>query len=68
MNDNLTAEEVKGLRRLAVMSQSEFAKELGVSVDAVRKWEYGLSHPSRKALRELGKLARRIKKEETENA
>lgn len=41
---------LKALRRAARMTQSELADRLGLTVDAVSKWERGVARPDRKHL------------------
>ena len=35
---------IKKLRNKMLLTQSEFAKELGVSIASVARWETGVSH------------------------
>jgi DNA-binding transcriptional regulator YiaG len=58
----ISAEWVQNLRMRLNVSQEELAKLSGVSVSAVRSWEYGISLPRgarREALVALRKLGRR---------
>lgn len=55
MND-----EIKQLRALLCKSQDEFARDLGVSVDSVRKWEQGKSTPGKRAQVKLAVVAKQI--------
>ena len=47
--DNATS--IKELRQKCLLSQEEFAKELGVSFATVNRWENGKAEPSYKAKR-----------------
>lgn len=49
--DNATS--IKELRQSCLLSQEEFAKELGVSFATVNRWENGKAEPSYKAKREI---------------
>ena len=44
------SEEIKEVRKACLLSQEEFAKELGVSFATVNKWEMGKTQPTYKAL------------------
>ena len=45
------AEDIKKLRLSAIMTQEDFAKELGVSFATVNRWETGKSKPTIKAMK-----------------
>lgn len=45
------AEDIKKLRLSAILTQEEFAKELGVSFATVNRWETGKSKPTIKAMK-----------------
>ena len=45
------AEDIKNLRQNCLLSQEDFAKELGVSFATVNRWETGKNQPTYKALR-----------------
>lgn len=47
---------LKTLRVAANLSQSELAKELGISRTAVSKWEHGVRFPSTEKLMKLAKI------------
>ena len=47
----ITAEEIKDVRKQFRMTQSVFAAVLGVSVKTVEAWESGTNHPSGSAKR-----------------
>lgn len=44
-------EKVKAVRRKLLLSQAEFAQEIGVSYPTVNRWENGKFEPSYKAQR-----------------
>ena len=45
------AKLIKEIRTACLLSQEDFAKELGVSFTTVNRWETGKSKPSYKALK-----------------
>ena len=45
------AEDIKKLRLSAILTQEEFAKEVGVSFAPVNRWETGKSKPTIKAMK-----------------
>ena len=47
---------VKKLRNKMLLTQSEFAKELGVSIASVARWETGENEPTMKMKRKLNDL------------
>lgn len=47
----ITAEEIKDVRKQSGLTQSVFAAVLGVSVKTVEAWESGTNHPSGSAKR-----------------
>lgn len=47
---------VKKLRNKMFLTQSEFAKELGVSIASVARWETGENEPTMKIKRKLKEL------------
>lgn len=49
--------EVKTLRRKLHMTQEDMARELGVTVSTVNRWENGHTRPSRLATAGLDRLA-----------
>lgn len=49
--------EVKSLRRKLHMTQEDMARELGVTVSTVNRWENGHTRPSRLATAGLDRLA-----------
>lgn len=44
---------IKEIRLKAFMTQDDFAKQIGVSISAVRTWEQGVSNPSLKAQKKI---------------
>lgn len=44
---------IKKLRNKMLLTQSEFAKELGVSIASVARWETGENEPTMKVKRKL---------------
>lgn len=49
---------VKEIRKKLILTQTEFAKKLGMSLSAVQAWESGSRNPSAKATRKILLLAR----------
>ena len=47
---------IKKLRNKMLLTQSEFAKELGVSIASVARWETGENEPTRKVKTKLAPL------------
>ena len=47
---------IKKLRNKMFLTQSEFAKELGVSIASVARWETGENEPTMKVKRRLNDL------------
>lgn len=47
------ADEIKRLRQKQLMSQTDFARVLGVSYITVNRWETGKSKPSYKAMKTI---------------
>lgn len=48
-----TSKKLKEIRIKSLMSQSSFAKELGVSFSTVNRWENGKAIPSYQALNRI---------------
>ena len=48
---------VKKLRNKMFLTQSEFAKELGVSIASVARWETGENDPTMKVKRKLNDIS-----------
>jgi DNA-binding transcriptional regulator YiaG len=62
MKEKNSAPEIKILRGILGISQSEFAGLIGVSVDSVRKWEQGLNfHPTKRTEAKIQKLVDKVK-------
>ena len=49
------ADRIKSLREIANLTQSEIARQLGISRSGVNAWEMGLSVPSTQYIVELAK-------------
>ena len=47
---------IKRLRNKMFLTQSEFAKELGVSIASVARWETGENEPTMKVKKKLNDL------------
>lgn len=47
---------IKKLRNKMFLTQSEFAKELGVSIASVARWETGENEPTMKVKKKLNEL------------
>ena len=45
------SEDIKRIRRKALMTQEDFAKEIGVSCITVTRWETGKAKPNLKTMR-----------------
>ena len=54
------SDAVKALRRKLLMTQSEFAKMLGVSFESVNRWENGKCEPTMSAKRKLAPYFKRF--------
>ncbi len=54
----LYSESIKTIRRKSLLSQSDFAKELGVSFSTVNRWENGKAVPKIYTLRLICELCR----------
>ena len=50
------ASAIKKLRNKMILTQTEFAKELGVSFGAVNRWESGKFKPTTKTKRKIAEL------------
>jgi len=55
-------EQIKSLRKKLHWSQEDLAREIGVSLSTVQRWETKEGKPIRLARMELEKLFRRIKR------
>lgn len=47
------ADDIKKLRQKLLLSQTAFAKEIGVSFTTVNRWEMGRANPSYKAMKNI---------------
>ncbi|MCD7737599.1 MAG: helix-turn-helix domain-containing protein [Lachnospiraceae bacterium] len=47
------SEEIKKIRKKALLSQEDFAKELGVSYSTVNRWETGKTLPNYKTMKRI---------------
>lgn len=47
------ADSIKDLRQKCLLSQIDFAKEIGVSFSTVNRWETGKSKPNYKTLKRI---------------
>ena len=63
MNVNFTPDEIKKLRIKMMLSQTEFAKLLGVTFESVNRYENGRSRPTFRVQRKLNELNNNIKEE-----
>ncbi len=59
IGQNNFAEEVKALRCRLKLTQTEFARTLGVSFATVNRWENGKTRPSKLARRQFNELCAR---------
>ena len=53
-------EKVRALRKKMAWAQEDMAREIGVSLSTVQRWETRGANPSRLARRELEKLFRAV--------
>lgn len=53
------ADKIKALRRNCLLSQTDFAREIGVSFSTVNRWETGKSKPNYKALKRLDEYCKK---------
>ena len=53
---------IKELRKSLRLTQKEFAARLKVDVITVSRWERGEQRPSKLALKQLGRLAKKVGK------
>lgn len=58
---------IKKLRNKMLLTQSEFAKELGVSIASVARWETSENEPTMKVKRKLAPLFEKYNIEVIEN-
>lgn len=57
---NITPEEIKKLRLKIMLSQTEFAKLLGVTFESVNRYENGRSRPTFRVQRRLNELYEKV--------
>ena len=57
MNNHITANEIKGLRKHLKLTQQELADKIGVDRVTVARWETARKKPSQLARRQLARLA-----------
>lgn len=60
MNVNFTPEEIKKIRIKMMLSQTEFAKLLGVTFESVNRYENGRSRPTFRVQRKLIELCKKL--------
>ena len=53
----LTKDQIRQVRKALGMNTTEFAHELGVTVNAVARWEMGDRNPRRETMEKLNHLA-----------
>lgn len=61
-------QEIRALREALGLSQQELGVRLGLAAITVSRWERGISHPHREALRGLEELRRESSKPAREEA
>ncbi len=54
---------VRELRERLGLTQEDFAREVGVSMMTVSRWERGIARPTKLAIKQLDVLARRAGRE-----
>jgi|GEM_PF-2176028 len=52
----MNPQEIRAIRHLTGLTQSEFAKSLGVALLTINRWEKGHSIPARDNIKKLEKL------------
>lgn len=52
-NITMSGEEIRELRLALKMSQEAFAKEVGVTLNTICRWENGHMHPNQLAVRAI---------------
>ena len=45
------SEDIKKIRRMALLTQEDFAKEIGVSYATINRWETGKAKPNLKTMK-----------------
>ena len=53
------AEDIKKIRLSAILTQEDFAKEIGVSFATVNRWETGKSKPTIKAMKLIDEYSKK---------
>ena len=53
------SEDIKRIRRKGLMTQEDFAKEIGVSCITVTRWETGKAKPNLKTMRLIDEYCKR---------
>lgn len=53
------SEKIKDIRRKSLLSQMEFADEIGVSFSTVNRWENGKTAPNYQTLKKIKKFCDR---------
>lgn len=63
------SEDIKEIRKQALMSQTDFAEELHVSFSTVNRWETGKTLPTYKAMKSIEQFCKKhsINFENTKN-
>lgn len=56
----MEAKQIKAIREKLKMSQRELAEAIGVDQVTVNRWENKKSRPTRLAIRQLNRLARKV--------
>lgn len=57
---NFTPEEIKKLRLKLMLSQTEFAKLIGVTFESVNRYENGRSRPTFRVQRKINELNKKV--------
>ena len=53
------AEDIKKIRLKTIMTQEDFAKELGVAQNTVNRWETGKVKPGIKAMKQIDEFCKK---------
>ena len=67
MRDEESKHEIKRLRLALGLTQERFARELGVTLSTVSRWETGRSQPSALAQRRLEELLQKLESQQKAN-
>ena len=54
------SEEIKNMRQSRLLSQEQFANELGVSFSTVNRWEKGKTLPTYKAMKSIEEYCKKF--------